>query len=451
MIVFIFAYLLLIVAIGFFSKKLIKSEKDYLLAGQSLPLSLSTFALFATWFGSETILGASQEVLKGGFVKVIEEPFGAALCLILAAFLVVKPIYRMGLTTFGDFFRIKYGVTVEIVATFMLVISYFGWIAAQFVAFGTVFKTITGLSFEVSVLVGFFIILAMTYVGGMWAIALTDFIQTFVIIFSLLFVFFDILFMVGGFSALKNIPSSYFNIFPKFTYTDTVAYIAGLITIGLGSIPGQDLFQRYMSSKSEKVAFYSSILAGVMYLTVAIIPLLLALIIKFSFSFETENTLVDFIFSHTNESVKAIFFAGLVSAILSTASAAILAPAALIGENLLPKVFGNFSDKSILRLTKLSVVIVSLISLFLAYSGESIYNLVANSSIVTLVSLFAPFILGIYWKKASREGALASIVIGFLIWVILRFIFGLENEGVLLGFLANLATMVFFSIWFKRT
>ncbi|MGC8868844.1 MAG: sodium:solute symporter family transporter, partial [Sulfurihydrogenibium sp.] len=178
MIVFIFAYLLLIVAIGFFSKKLIKSEKDYLLAGQSLPLSLSTFALFATWFGSETILGASQEVLKGGFVKVIEEPFGAALCLILAAFLIVKPIYRMGLTTFGDFFRIKYGVTVEIVATFMLVISYFGWIAAQFVAFGTVFKTITGLSFEVSVLVGFFIILAMTYVGGMWAIALTDFIQT---------------------------------------------------------------------------------------------------------------------------------------------------------------------------------------------------------------------------------------------------------------------------------
>jgi Na+/proline symporter len=443
--------LLLIVAIGFFSKKLIKSEKDYLLAGQSLPLSLSTFALFATWFGSETILGASQEVLKGGFVKVIEEPFGAALCLILAAFLIVKPIYRMGLTTFGDFFRIKYGVTVEIVATFMLVISYFGWIAAQFVAFGTVFKTITGLSFEVSVLVGFFIILAMTYVGGMWAIALTDFIQTFVIIFSLLFVSFDILFMVGGFSALKNIPSSYFNIFPKFTYTDIVAYIAGLITIGLGSIPGQDLFQRYMSSKSEKVAFYSSILAGVMYLTVAIIPLLLALMIKFSFSFETENTLVDFIFLHTNESVKAIFFAGLVSAILSTASAAILAPAALIGENLLPKVFGNFSDKSILRLIKLSVVIVSLISLFLAYSGESIYNLVADSSIITLVSLFAPFILGIYWKKASREGALASIVIGFLIWVILRFIFGLENEGVLLGFLANLATMVFFSIWFKRT
>lgn len=450
MIVFITAYLLFIIGIGFFSKRLIKSGKDYLLAGQSLPLYLSTFALFATWFGSETILGASQEVLKGGFVKVIEEPFGAALCLILAGFLVVKPLYRMKLNTFGDFFRVKYGQDVELLATFMLIISYFGWIAAQFVAFGIVFKTVSGFSFEISVLIGFFIVLILTYTGGMWAIALTDFIQTIVIIFSVIFVFFEVLFMAGGISSFEKIPSSYFNIIPDLSYKDLVAYISGLMIIGLGSIPGQDLFQRYMSSKNENVAFYSSIFAGFMYLSVAVVPLLTVLIVKFALGFESQNTLVDFISTHTNDFVKSIFFAGLLSAILSTASAAILAPSALFSENLLPKIFKTFSEKTILFFARLSVVVVSLTSLLLAFSGESIYELVASSSIITLVSLFSPFILGIYWKSANKKGALASIIIGFSVWLVVNFIFHLESEAVILGFLANFVSMVVFSKLFKR-
>ncbi|WP_028951091.1 sodium:solute symporter family protein [Sulfurihydrogenibium subterraneum] len=451
MIWFIFGYLLLLIGIGLFSKKLIKTGRDYLLAGQSLPLSLSTFALFATWFGSETILGATDEVLKGGFVKVIEEPFGAALCLILAGFLIVKPIYRMGLTTFGDFFRVKYGEKVEILATLMLIISYFGWIAAQFVAFGLIFKAITNFSFEVSILIGFFIVLILTYLGGMWAIALTDFIQTIVIIFSILFVFFDVIILAGGFSAFKKIPPSYYSLIPELNYKDIIMYIAGLITISLGSIPGQELFQRYMSSKSEDVAFKSSILAGLMYLTVALIPLFTVLIIKFSLGFESKNTLIDYISLYTNDYIKTIFFAGLMSAILSTASAAILAPSALLSNNILPKIFKTFSESALLTLSRSSVLIISIISLLLAFSGESIYQLVATSSIITLVSLFSPFILGIYWSKSNKAGAVASIIIGFLTWFFVNFLIGLEYEAVIVGFLVNVLSMVLFSLLFKET
>lgn len=447
---FIFVYLLFLIGIGVFSKKLIKSGRDYLLAGQSLPLSLSTFALFATWFGSETILGATDEVLKGGFVKVIEEPFGAALCLILAGFLIVKPIYRMGLVTFGDFFRVKYGEKVEILATLMLIISYFGWIAAQYVAFGLIFKTITNFSFEVSILIGFFVVLILTYLGGMWAIALTDFIQTIVIIFSILFIFFEVLLLAGGFVAFEKIPPSYYSLIPDFNYKDIVMYLAGLITISLGSIPGQELFQRYMSSKSEDVAFKSSILAGFMYLTVALIPLFTVLIIKFALGFETQNTLIDYISLHTNDYVKTVFFAGLMSAVLSTASAAILAPSALLSNNILPKIFKTFSESTLLTFSRFSVLIISVISLILAFSGESIYQLVATSSIITLVSLFSPFILGIYWSKSNKVGAAASIVIGFVSWFVVNFIVGLEYEAVLLGFVLNVLSMVFFSTIFKK-
>jgi len=336
MIIFIGLYLLSLVIIALVSKRLISSEKDYLLAGRSLPLSLSVFALFATWFGSETILGATQEVLEGGFIKVIEEPFGAALCLILAGLFIVKPLYKMNLLTFGDFFKVKYGERVEVLASFFLIISYFGWIAAQYVAFGLVLKTITGLNLEISTFIAFLISLFMTFFGGMWSVALTDFIQTIVILISIFFIFGEIL-IKAGVQALEKIPTSYFKILPELDIKSIILYIVAWITIGLGSLPGQDLFQRFMSSKSEDVAYKSSIIAGFMYLTVALIPLITVLVIYFNFGFKTDKTLLDYVYLNTSPITKYLFFAGLLSAVLSTATAAILAPSALLSENIIKK------------------------------------------------------------------------------------------------------------------
>jgi Na+/proline symporter len=188
-----------------------------------------------------------------------------------------------------------------------------------------------------------------------------------------------------------------------------------------------------------------------MYLTLALIPLFTVLIIKFALVFESQNTLIDYISLHTNNYVKTVFFAGLVSAVLSTASAAILAPSALLSNNILPKIFKTFSEITLLTFSRFSVLIISVISLILAFSGESIYQLVATSSIITLVSLFFPFILGIYWSKSNKVGAAASIVIGFVSWFVVNFIVGLEYEAVLLGFVLNVLSMVFFSIIFKKT
>jgi Na+/proline symporter len=446
MIIFIGLYLLSLVIIALVSKRLISSEKDYLLAGRSLPLSLSVFALFATWFGSETILGATQEVLEGGFIKVIEEPFGAALCLILAGLFIVKPLYRMNLLTFGDFFKVKYGEKVEVLASFFLIISYFGWIAAQYVAFGLVLKTITGLNLEISTFLAFLISLLMTFFGGMWSVALTDFIQTIVILISIFFIFGEILIKAGGLQALEKIPSSYFNILPELDIKSIILYIVAWITIGLGSLPGQDLFQRFMSSKSEDVAYKSSIIAGFMYLTVAVIPLITVLVIYFNFGFKTDKTLLDYVYLNTSPITKYLFFAGLLSAILSTATAAILAPSALLSENIIKKFFNHLSDLALLNITRLSVFLVALISLLLAYSGETIYNLVGLSSVLTLVSLFAPFIFGLYWKKANSKGALASMVLGFLVWFIFYFFLREEELGIFFGFIVNILAMVVFSL-----
>lgn len=128
--VFILGYLLITIAIGIYAAKKVKNSKDFILAGRSLPLPISTAALFATWFGSETILGSSVEFAKGGFLAVIQDPFGGALCLFLLGLIFAKYLYRMQILTFGDFYKNRYGKKMEFIAGICLIFSYFGWVAA---------------------------------------------------------------------------------------------------------------------------------------------------------------------------------------------------------------------------------------------------------------------------------------------------------------------------------
>ena len=103
MLPFIIIYLAITIIVGLLAARLVHNTEDYLLAGRRLPLYIATGTLFATWFGTETILGSSSEFAAGGLIAVVRDPFGAALCLILVGLFYARPLYRMKLLTFGDF------------------------------------------------------------------------------------------------------------------------------------------------------------------------------------------------------------------------------------------------------------------------------------------------------------------------------------------------------------
>ncbi|WP_333784389.1 sodium:solute symporter family protein [Thermocrinis sp.] len=438
---FIVLYMLITLVVGILAGKLlVKNSKDYLLAGRNLPFYMATFVAFATWFGSETVLGASSVMAKEGLWGVISDPFGAALCLVLVGLFFAKPLYRMNLLTFGDFYRVKYGRKAEIVASIMLIASYFGWIGAQMVAIGLMLHITIGIPQSAGIVVGSFVVLLYTFFGGMWAISLTDFIQTVVIVFGLVFVLYEV---SNGFSEVVPVvasqPPEYYKFFPSFNLEEILLFISGLITIGLGSIPQQDVFQRVMSSRSERVAVLSSIGAGFMYLTVALIPLLLAIFAKVKYpnllEVDPQLMLPTMIMEHTSQITKILFFGALLSAIMSTASSAILAPAAILSENLLRPIFNNLPDKYFLWLTRLSVVLITAVSLVFALGGESIFRLVEGSSALSLVSLFVPMVGALYFKVSDQTSAIASMLSGFSVWVVLEYILHYQ-----FALLAGLAT-----------
>lgn len=441
-------YLLLNLAVGLWASRRIHTTEDFVLAGRKLPMALATMVTFATWFGSETMMGAPSHFLEGGFLNVIEEPFGAALCLVLVGVFFAKTFYRWNIITFCDFFLIRFGRASEFVSAVMIIPSYFGWVAAQFVAMGIVGQVIFGLPLSTGIWIGALLVMFYTFMGGMWSLSITDFLHNIILILGLIVVAVILFTKAGGITPVTSQqPAAFFRVIPKeMTFQSYAEYIAAWITIGLGSIPQQDVFQRIMASKDANTAVKSSILAGCLYLTVAMLPLFIALAAKTLYPtlLQEDMSLIipNMVLQHAPLWIQILFFGALISALLSTSSGAILAPAVVIGENLIKPNWKAITDRQLLTVIRLGITLVTFICIWMANVRQDITELVVESSGVSLVSLFVPLSFGLYWKKANAIGGMASMILGMAAWLLTAFVWKTTFPPILFGLFASLLGMI---------
>ena len=451
----ILIYLAITLAIGAWSSRLVKNSNDFVLAGRSLPLFLSASALFATWFGSETIFGASSVYLEEGLLGVIEDPFGGALCLILFGLFFLRPMYRMNVLTIGDVFKKLFGERLAFFASIFMIPAYFGYVAAQLIALSLVLGAVPDLSLVEGAVISAFIVVFYTFLGGMWAISITDFMQTTLIVVGLLAVAYLVADKAGGVAVIiEKAPPESFQFFPEANFSAWTTYFGAWIILGLGSIPSQDIYQRVMSSKSEKVAVQSTYLAGIFYLTFGLLPLFIALGAKILYPelylADKQMLLPSMVLQHSNLPIQVLFFGALISAIMSTTSSGLLAPAAIISENLIRPYFGKkLSDKHFLWILRANVIFVAAVALLMAYWKSDIYELVAGASILMLVSLFVPLTAGIYWKKSSPGGAFLALFMGMAAYLAAES-FLPDQETHLIGLFASGLGMVLGSLIFPK-
>jgi SSS family transporter len=439
---FIALYLLITIGIGLLAARKVHSSADYIVAGRSLPIYVTVATVFATWFGSETVLGTSSTFLKEGIGGIISDPFGAAMCLIIVGTLFAAPLYRMKLLTIGDFFRRKYGRTIEILVSVSIMISYLGWVAAQITALGIVFNVITAgnVTVETGMVCGGGIVLLYTLFGGMWSVAITDFMQMMIIVIGMIIIAYFVAVKAGGASVVINhaIQAGKFdNFFPALSLKEILAFIAAWVTMGFGSVPQQDVFQRVMSAKDEKTAVQGSVIGGVLYFLFAFIPIFLAysafiidpVLVNEWMEKDSQMILPQLILKHTPLFVQVMFFGALLSAIMSTASGTLLAPSAMFSENIVRGTLPHLSDKTFLLLLRGTVVVFAGLVLIYALNSElSIFGMVENAYQITLVAGFVPLLAGVYWKRANTAGATLSIVFGIMAWLFLMFTIPEERE-----------------------
>lgn len=415
-------YMLAMLYIGYRSSKNIKDSTDFIVAGRRLPLSLATATLFATWFGGGTSMGAAGESYWKGFLGAIADPFGAGLCLILGGLFFVRTMRRMKLMTIADFFAIKYGKTSELLASIITIPAFVGWVAAELVALGFIVHSVTGLSPTWGIVISALVVLFYTYQGGMWAVTITDFVQMIVLVAGLLIMFPIVLKDVGGVTTLKTqIPDEMFHFFPRNAgFKDWMFYLQAWLIVGFGSIPGQDLMQRALSSKDERTAQRASYISGAAYILLGIIPVTLGIIGRLVVPglANSEMILVELAKMYLPNIAIALFVGALLSAIMSSCDSAILAPASVITRNIAPH-FKKLSSKQELNVARYATLSITFASLVTALWFQNIYDLMVSSWAFLLVGCFVPLVFGIWSKKANTPAALSSSIIGFVSWILL--------------------------------
>ncbi len=428
---FVILYLILSVGIGLWAALKVKNSRDFAVAGRHLSFPIVTATVFATWFGAETVLGLSATFLKDGLKATASDPFGASMCLILAGLFFARPLYRLNMLTIGDFFRIRYNRVIEILCTVCIVISYLGWVSAQIRALGLVFFIISNgqISEHTGMIVGTLIVLTYTAFGGMLSVAILDFVQMVVIMAGLLGIawFVSSLPEVGGIGNVITHAHAQgkFEFWPK-QNAQWLPFIAAWLTMMLGSIPQQDVFQRMTSAKDEKTAVNSTVLGGGLYFLFAFVPMMLAysalLVAPQKFqalvASDAHKVLPTLILEHTPLLAQVFFFGALLSAIMSTSSATLLAPSITFSENILKGFFPKLTDQAFLRMIRITLVIFAICVLFYALqSNASIHQMVENAYKITLVAAFVPLAAGLFWKKASTQGALWAMLGGLSVWI----------------------------------
>ncbi len=429
---FVILYWVISVAIGLLAALKVRNTKDFTVAGRRLPYGMVIAVVFATWFGSEAVLGIPATFLGEGLRGVVSDPFGSSMCLVLVGMFFARKLYRMNLMTIGDFYKLRYNRTVEVVTSIAIVISYLGWVGAQIKALGLVFHAVSGgaMSEPMGMVIGAVSVLAYTLLGGMISVAVTDFIQMIIIVVGLVYIAVQVSGMVpGGASAVIThaAQAGKFAFLPELNPTEVLAFIAAGITMMFGSIPQQDVFQRVMSSKSENVAVAGSVTGGVLYFFFTFIPIFLAYsalliapsMVQKYIGTDPQQILPQLVLTSVPVVAQVMFFGALLSAIKSCASATLLAPSVTFAENIVrPMLRGRIDDKHLLRLMRIVVLcFTALVLVYALNSTASIFHMVESAYKVTLVCCFVPLAFGLYWKRSSSLGGTLAVLFGLVVWI----------------------------------
>ena len=459
LITFVVLYLLGTLGLGLWAGTRIKNTSDFAIAGRSLPLIMVVTTTFATWFGAETVMGIPAKFVQGGLGSLIEDPFGAGMCLVLVGLFFATKLYKLNLLTIGDYYRERYGKGIEVFCSVAIILSYLGWVAAQITALGVVFSVLTNgaMSETMGMIVGTLAVLIYVVVGGFLAVAITDFIQMIVLVMGLTVIAFFAADLAGGAAPVLAMATKadLWKILPPANFTDIAMFIGAGVTMMFGSIPQQDVYQRVMSAKNAPTARAGAVIGGVSYILFAFVPMFIvacAVIVMGDHAMtlakgDYQRLLPTFVMTKMPLAMQILFFGALLSAIKSTSSATLLAPSTSFVENILKNLRPDINDQQSLFAMRCTIVVFALLVLAyaIAMKGTSIYELVSSAYQVTLVAAFVPLLAGLYWKRATTQGAILSVALGVAVWIIYFpqiSSFGTAFPGQLAGLAAGCIGMV---------
>ncbi|MGI9043922.1 MAG: sodium:solute symporter family protein [Gemmatimonadaceae bacterium] len=421
----ILAYLVLQFGIGAYVSRRIRTESDYIVAGRQLGYGLTTFTIFATWFGAETTIGSAGAVYGSGLTGATSDPFGYGACLLIMGVVFAAPLWRRKLTTLADLFRQRYSPGVEKLAVLLMVPASLLWAAAQIRAFGQVISASSGIGVSVTITVAAGIVVAYTAFGGMLADAWTDLIQGIVLVVGLL-VLFGALLLTTGLEPFTAIPAARLD--PFSGGASALAMIEEWAIPICGSVVAAELVSRVISARSPEVAKRSSLVAGGGYLILGLIPVTVGLAGSVLLpGLEDPEQILPLLAQRLLPGALYVILAGaLISAILSTVDTTLLVCSSLVSHNLIVPARPGMSERSKVRIARGGVALFGILAYIIALHADGVYALVEEASSFGSAGIFTVVTIGLFTTWGRAAAAIASLLGGVIAWVLGAYVLGLD-------------------------
>lgn len=433
----IIAFLLGTLGIGVWASQQIKGDSvNFLVAGRGLALPLAAATLMAQSVDSNATLGNTDLSSAFGFWAGAALPLGLSLCLLLTGLFLAKPMNRMGLITIPDFYRVKYGRTVEVIAACIMCVSFSFLLAGNLVAGGYMFESFLGTSYVGGITLLAVLVLAYTVSGGLFAVAYTDFIQVMIALVGA----WGLLFYVVANFGITIDPGMGPGALDQLTAVSSGAAInwASIIALGFGNMVAIDFMARIFAAESPETAQRACLIASAGTLIVGIPFSVIALgangILSQAGITPDGPVLFAMLESVIPPLLGLLVLAAILSASLSTADGAILGTSSVLAHNVMgirhATSHGAGGDR-LLLITRLMAVVITILGVVLGLKVPQTGVLLLLAFDMSFAGLVVPLIGGLFWSKATQQGALACIAVGslsrLLMFTLMPTMFGVDN------------------------
>jgi Na+/proline symporter len=451
----IVAYVLVQLGVGVWVSRRTATTADYYVAGRSLGPIAVTLSLFATWFGAETVMGASAAIAEGGLSAARAEPFGYFFCLVLMGLLVAGKLRESGALTMADFFRARFGPRAEAWCVVANVPVSIIWAAAQMAALAYIVGALTDIPVATALAFAAAVVIAYTMLGGLRGDVITDVVQGVILLLGLAFMTALFLARPDGMAAVRAItPADLSLIAPGESWISRID--SWSIPI-LGSLVTSEAIARFLGARDATVARRACFGAALLYLAAGGVPVLLGLAGPHLGVPLAEG---DFFLPSLAQAILppvalVILVGALLSSILSTVDSNLLSVSSLLSHNVVERAFPGRSEAARLMTARLVTAGAGLIAWAIAASGERIYEMIEWTSALGVSGVLVAFLFGAHSRIGDGRAAVAAILAGFgcnLVTVFLpRFTGGDEPEpAFLISIAASLGAYLLFAAIRRR-
>ncbi|MGN0205091.1 MAG: sodium/proline symporter [Coprococcus sp.] len=446
LLVIIILYLALVVAIGIFFSRQNKNVSDFYLGGRKLGPIVTAMSAEASDMSSWLLMGLPGVAYLCGIAEAGWTAIGLAIGTYLNWLIVARRLRRYSVKaqnaiTIPDFFSNRYrdnSHALLAISAIIIVIFFVPYTASGFAACGKLFSTLFGISYLPAMIISAVIIVAYTSLGGFLAASTTDLIQSVIMTFALIIVVVFGINVAGGLDVVLSNANSLDGYMTLFASHDPVSMnsspysaltIASTLAWGLGYFGMPHILLRFMGIEDENKLKLSRRIASIWVVISMFIAIFIG-IIGYSMSkagvidvlegsSQAETLIIKtamLLSSHGFLSLvmAGLILAGILACTMSTADSQLLAASSSISQNLLHDCFGlALSQKASMRMARITVIIISLIGVFLARDPNSSVFKIVSFAWAGFGAAFGPAMLfALFWKRSNRNGALAGMIVG---------------------------------------